>query len=313
MSRYALFDSHCDTPYELWRKKEMLTQNSCHIDLAEMNGFDGYAQFFAFCTYAGLKMGYTCEQLLWEPYHYFMNVLQTSSVGISLCTDTMGMEKAFQENKVAAFLSLEGAEGIGCDPGKLELLRASGFTMVNLTWNENNSLAGASAKSGYGLTKQGKEFVRRAQDLGLMIDVSHLSDRAFWDIMDLATKPVVASHSNSRALCDHHRNLTDDQYLAICESGGYVGLNLYVPFLSGANVAHMDDVYAHMDHFLALCDGHVVLGGDLDGCDQLPAGFSGGKSYEMLSSYLENKGYSSGTIQNIYCNTIKEVVNLCTM
>ena len=185
--------------------------------------------------------------------------------------------------------------------------------MVNLTWNADNALAGASRHDGPGLSAQGKEFVRRAQRLGIIIDVSHISDRAFWDIMDITEKPVVASHSNSRKLCGHSRNLTDDQFKAICDCGGYAGINLYTAFLSEDRTADFETVYTHMDHFLQLGGEHVALGGDLDGCESLPSGFTGIHDYEKLASFLECKGFSEETIQNIYCNTMKKVVTLCTM
>lgn len=313
MRELVLFDCHCDTPYELWRRQEKLDCNSCHVDLSRTERFSGYAQFFAFCTYAGLRSDYSSSELLWKPYDYFMDMLRECSDRTVLCKNALDMERSFSDRKSAVFLSLEGAEGIGCDPGRLEQLRMAGFTMVNLTWNDNNLLAGASARNGRGLTKQGKEFIRRAQELNMIIDVSHISERAFWDIMDITTKPVVASHSNSRVLCNHHRNLTDDQYRAICDCGGCVGINLYAPFLTNADRADYDDIYATIDHFFSLNSGHVALGGDLDGCNTLPVGFRGIEDYEKLASYLEDKGYSQQTLQNIYCNTIKEVVKLCTM
>lgn len=314
MKPYPVFDSHCDTAYELWRRHETLDATSCCIDMEQMQQFSPCAQFFAFCTYAGMNLGYSCEQLLYEPYAYFMNQLRAHGEQMRLSISGADYHKAVSENKIAVFLSLEGAEGIACDPERLEELRSMGFTMVNLTWNANNSLAGAAAQNGDGLSEKGKVFVKEAQRLGMIIDVSHISDKAFWDIIDITEKPIVASHSNSRRLCDHCRNLTDEQFLAICQTGGYVGINLYSAFLTGKSIATYEDVFAHIDHFMELGDqNHVALGGDLDGCDHLPKGFGGYRDYKKLASLLERKGYSLEMIQNIYCNTIKEVVELCTM
>ena len=313
MSQYVVFDSHCDTATELWQRKQSLDHTNCHVSLSGMEQFPACGQFFAFCTLGGIDTGWSCEQLLWEPYRYFMQQLSQYQDRIRLCTSGSEFDLAAAEGKRAAFLALEGAEGIHCDPGRLEELREAGITMVNLTWNANNALAGASKHDGPGLSRQGKEFVRRAQKLGMIIDVSHISDRAFWDIMDITEKPVVASHSNSRSLCAHSRNLTDDQYRAICECGGYAGINLFTAFLDDRSKANLETVYSHMDHFLQLGGEHVALGGDLDGCESLPEGYRGVQDYEKLSSYLERKGFSCETIQNIYCNTMKKVVTLCTM
>ena len=311
--KYTVFDSHCDTASELWRRGERLSRNTCHVSLERTAGFAGYGQFFAFCTLGGRDTGWTCEQLLWEPYRYFMRQLELHKDQVQLCTRGAEYDAAVGAGKCAAFLALEGAEGIACDPGRLEQLREAGVTMVNLTWNADNALAGASKHDGPGLSAQGREFVRRAQRLGIIIDVSHISDRAFWDIMDITEKPVVASHSNSRRLCGHCRNLTDEQFKAICDCGGYAGINLYSAFLRDDGKSELETVYMHMDHFLQLGGEHVALGGDLDGCDSIPTGFTGVHDYEKLASFLENKGFSCETVQNIYSNTMKKVVTLCTM
>lgn len=311
--KYTVFDSHCDTASELWRRGERLSRNTCHVSLERTAGFAGYGQFFAFCTLGGRDTGWTCEQLLWEPYRYFMRQLELHKDQVQLCTRGAEYDAAVGAGKCAAFLALEGAEGIACDPGRLEQLREAGVTMVNLTWNADNALAGASKHDGPGLSAQGREFVRRAQRLGIIIDVSHISDRAFWDIMDITEKPVVASHSNSRMLCGHSRNLTDEQFKAICDCGGYAGINLYSAFLRDDGKSELETVYMHMDHFLQLGGEHVALGGDLDGCDSIPTGFTGVHDYEKLASFLENKGFSCETVQKIYSNTMKKVVTLCTM
>lgn len=311
--KYTVFDSHCDTASELWRRGERLSRNTCHVSLERTAGFAGYGQYFAFCTLGGRDTGWTCEQLLWEPYRYFMRQLELHKDQVQLCTRGAEYDAAVGAGKCAAFLALEGAEGIACDPGRLEQLREAGVTMVNLTWNADNALAGASKHDGPGLSAQGREFVRRAQRLGIIIDVSHISDRAFWDIMDITEKPVVASHSNSRMLCGHSRNLTDEQFKAICDCGGYAGINLYSAFLRDDGKSELETVYMHMDHFLQLGGEHVALGGDLDGCDSIPTGFTGVHDYEKLASFLENKGFSCEMVQNIYSNTMKKVVTLCTM
>lgn len=313
MKRYVVFDSHCDTATELWHRGQTLMRNSCHVSLPRAEAFGGYGQFFAFCTMAGAEGGYTHSQLLWEPHKYFMKQLERFSDRICLCTRGDEFDPVVKSGRVAAYLSLEGAEGIGCDPGLLEPLRESGVTMVNLTWNRNNALAGCSAQDGPGLSRQGREFVRRAQSLGMIIDVSHVSDRAFRDLMDITERPVVASHSNSRSRCGHSRNLTDDQFLAICDCGGYAGINLCPDFLSDDGNCDLETIYVHMDHFLQLGGGHVAMGGDLDGISGLPKGIGGLHDYEALASFLEKKAFSPETIQDIYCNTMKKVVTKCTM
>jgi len=308
VNSYRVFDSHCDTATELWRKKESLQTNSCMVSLDQTKELAGYGQFFAFCTtgYAG----YTPEQLLYGPWNLMKQQLEHMP-NARLCGSMSEYDLAMEQRQTAVFFSLEGAEGILCDPGRLEQLYDMGVRMTTLTWNFNNALAGCAKEDGGGLTAAGKEFVRRAQKLGIIIDVSHISDRAFWDIIDLTERPIVASHSNSRHRCKHFRNLTDEQYLAICETGGYAGINLYSHFLSEDGAADFETVYSHMDHFLQIGGSHVALGGDLDGCDRLPDGFLRVKDYQKLAAFLERKGFSASTIQTIYSDTMEKVVKLC--
>lgn len=313
MDRYVVFDSHCDTASDLWSFHKRLDENDLMVSLDGTKEFAGYGQFFAFCTLAGVKLEHTYEELFYKPYHNFIRHLQELEDRVTLCRNGSDYRRAIADGKCAAFLSLEGAEGINCDPGRLDELAQMGVRMVNLTWNAENRLAGSSKNDGPGLTALGREFVRKAQKLGIIIDVSHVSDRAFWDIMDIAEKPVVASHSNSRAVCGHCRNLTDEQFKAICDCGGYAGINLYGIFLSDDGKCDFETVYRHMNHFLEIGEDHVALGGDLDGCDILPEGFSKVKDYGKLATFLENKNYSPEMIQKIYSKTMEKVVTICTM
>ena len=311
--KYMVFDSHCDTPFSLWRKSQRLEQTDCHISLQGMEQLSGYAQFFAFCSLAGWKGGYTPEELLKLPYAYFMQQLDQNQERVALCRSSEELDCLQRQGKAAAFLSMEGAECVQCDPGRLDDLAEMGLRMVSLTWNENNALAGCSHRDGPGLSAQGKEFVRRAQRLGMIVDLSHISDRAFYDVLDCAEKPVVASHSNSRTLCGHSRNLTDHQYRALCQHGGYTGINLFAAFLADDRKADFETVYRHVDHFFQLAGDslHVALGGDLDGCDVLPDGFSGVQNYNNLASCFEQKGFNTETIRDVYSNTMKRIVKQC--
>ena len=147
----------------------------------------------------------------------------------------------------------------------------------------------------------------------MVVDVSHLSERGFWDMTELAEKPIVASHSNSAAMCRCVRNLTDEQFRAICQLGGLSGINLYSAFLTEGR-ATFEDVRRHIDHFLELGgDGHIALGADLDGCKALPEGFSRLGDYEKLAEYLTGCGYSDGMMQKLFCDSWMKVVKACTI
>lgn len=281
-----LFDSHADTPYELWTRKEQLGENTCHIDSKKAQPFTDYRQVFAFCSLAGSKWEITREEFL-DCHRYFMESLEGQTF-------------------VKPHLSIEGPEVINCHPEELSVLAKQGFVMSTLTWNHDNSLAGFH-KSDKGLTDRGKAYVRAARENGILIDVSHLSEKAFWDLVDVTESPILASHSNCRSIWDHTRNLTDDQLRVISQTGGVVGLNLYVPFLG--QEADFDTLFRHLEHMLRQCgESQVCLGGDLDGCDVLPNGFRDLSSYGDFYEYLKGKGYPDDLLDKIFYSNLDMLI-----
>ena len=287
--KYPVLDGHCDTAVELWRKGESLAKNSGQISLAQAAEFPADVQFFAFCT-VWIKNAQTDEERFASAMAYFSEQLREHN--IPLCRTSADVSAILQNGGVGAALSIEGAEAFDCDPGRLEELAARGVRMI----------------------AQGREFVRRAQRAGILVDVSHSSERTFWDICEIAEKPIVASHSNAKAVCGHVRNLTDEQFRAICDLGGTAGLNLYAPFLNASGHASMDDVRRHLEHFLEQDgDGHLALGGDLDGCDVLPDGMHGLRDYALLETNFENWGFGEQIVRNLFYQSLEKVVKLCIM
>lgn len=304
--RFPVFDLHCDTAAELSLQKKELAHSDLHIDLDRAGKLLTHHQFYAFCCVYGRDYKPLpqpqAEARFYTAVSDFYSQISSNAERVKLCRNVEDLIGAAKENKQGVFLSLEGPEVIDCDPDRLEELRDLGFLMTTLTWNYPNALAGPHGTE-LGLTEQGKAYVRRAQELGIVIDVSHLSEKAFWDLVDITTAPIVASHSNSRAICDHTRNLTDRQFKVICNLGGVVGLNLYAPFLNESGRADFSDVKRHLDHFLELGgQHHLALGGDLDGCDALPAGFRGVESYNDLGRWLMQQGMEEESVCSVFNN-----------
>ena len=304
LSKIRLFDGHCDTAFLLWQQHQSLLQNTCHIDLVKACAFHAYAQVFAFCSYAGMTdlMPCTQEEYLTLPLKILREEVEKNSEYIAFAETAAQVKVLNAQGKIAALLSIEGPEVIGCEPERLPDLRAQGFRMSTLTWNADNALAGCHLGGG-GLTDRGRAYVRAAQENNILIDVSHLSTSAFWDIVHITMKPILASHSNCRAWCDHSRNLTDDQLRAIADTGGTVGLNLYPPFL-GEN-ADFDTLQKHLERMLIICGPtHVALGGDLDGCDILAQGFDDLTGYAGFYDFLKGKGYSENLLNLIFYDNL---------
>jgi len=189
--------------------------------------------------------------------------------------DANGINATLEAGKVAAMLTIEN--GIHLD--RLELIdeiAQDGVKMVTLTWNAANPIASGSEAQG-GLTSYGRQAVRALEDRSIVIDVSHLNDESFWDVARVARRPFAASHSNARSVCAHPRNLTDDQFRAIVDAGGLVGINYYRAFISNRVEGHdapadgevtFDELAAHVEHFLHLGgEGTIAPGSDFDGSE----------------------------------------------
>jgi len=174
-------------------------------------------------------------------------------------------ERARAAGKLYAFLGVEGMAAVGTDVARIDRYAEFGARLGMLTWNEENPLAtGAGGDPQKGLTELGKQAVRRMENLGMLVDVSHLNDGGFWDVMRLTHGPVIASHSNCRALCDVRRNLSDDQLRAVRDTGGVVGVNVYHGFIHAEAEKQTVQVLAQHACRMAEIMGveHVVCGFD---------------------------------------------------
>ncbi len=313
---FSVFDLHCDTALALLGESKQecgsLGQNSLHIDLKRAGELPGYVQCFACFTSPAYPCKVKPEDLFERQMVTVLREIEANKDKISLAYGAKDILRNQESGKMSAVLTIEGPAGFGYDPALLEDLYKIGFRITTLGWNEKNVLTG-SHETGGGLTDQGKEYVKEAQRLGMIIDVSHISDEGFWDIMDITNGPVIASHSNSRSVWPVSRNLTDDMFRAIVQTGGVAGINLYADFLGSAPT--LDTVCDHILHFMEVDkDGtHIALGGDLDGCDTLPSGFSGIQDYPMLAQVLLDRGLSSATVHNIFWNNAMGVMKACCM
>jgi len=306
---FPVFDLHCDTALELIGlgsgKTSDLRTNQVHIDLERAKAHCGYAQCFA--CYTTTNMSYNPVDVFEKQLSAILREIEKNHDVIRVAYSSDEIEENLNNGLMSAVLTIEGTAGFGFDPALLEDLSKIGFRICSLGWNENNPLTG-SCVTGGGLTDQGREFVKELQRLGMIVDVSHISDEGFWDIIDITNGPVIATHSNSRSLCAVNRNLTDDMFLAICSTGGVAGINLYPVFL-GQN-ATIDTACDHVFRFLELDpDGkHIALGGDLDGVDTLPEGFAGIQDYTRLSDRLLQRGLSEEMLYDIFWNNALEVM-----
>lgn len=310
--KFSVFDLHCDTALELLGNDRLLRRNHHHIDLERAKALPGYAQCFAcFTTPMMEEWGIgKAEDIFARELDVISREIENNADLIAPARTAADVEANRDEGKMSAILTIEGPAGFGFDPARLEDLYQTGFRITTLGWNEKNVLTG-SHKTGGGLTDLGREFVREAQRLGFIIDVSHISDEGFWDIMEISQAPVIATHSNSRSVCGVSRNLTDEMFHEICRTGGVAGFNQCAPFVG--TQPDLDTACDHFIHFMELDpDGkHIALGGDLDGCDELPKGFDGVQSYPVLAQRLLERGLDDNILSDIFWNNAIGVMRQC--
>ncbi|MEQ2442148.1 dipeptidase [Pseudoflavonifractor sp. CLA-AP-H29] len=312
--RVCLFDGHCDTISRCLVSGGGLRRSEGHLDLERTAAFGPYAQFFAIFGDTADGAELPPWQLFQAEYAVFRREMAANRDFAVHCRTAKEADAAFRAGKCAAFLSVEGAELLDCDLEKLDEAYRLGVRAVNITWNHANVLSGSNAEEkDRGLSERGKAFVRRMDRLGMLVDVSHLSDPGFWDVAELCKGPFIASHSNARAVFSVPRNLTDGQFTAIIEHHGVAGLNMFADFL-GADPDY-DTVIAHLEHFLSLGgEKSVSIGGDWDGIARMPRGMSGIQDMAELYERLLRRNYAEALVRDVFFNNLMRVVSkVCTM
>lgn len=306
-----LFDLHCDTIYECCETGKHLRENDLHINYAAAHRYQPYVQFFA--LFCGARQPYSPETrdcLLDTPAdERFDRMLTTArrefaanADWLTFCRSAADIRAAVEAGKAAALLSIEGAELLPDRSDALDYVYDAGVRLITLTWNYRSRYGCSSAvDQNEGLTELGKQLVRDCGEKGILVDVSHLSDRGFWDVCEATDRPFVATHSDSRVLCRNSRNLTDEQFAEIANRRGLVGVNLYTPFLVRQSDSVIDDAIDHIERFIGMYGEKVVaLGCDFDGCDTLPIGIDGLADMYRLADRMLTLGYKQETVDGLF-------------
>lgn len=294
-----LFDCHCDTISRVMTEGGSLRKNGFNTDLERLHKFAPCAQVFAVCTE-------TLEQPIEKAGAMLSRLnreIEENSDIVMLCLNFHDIKKAVELGKVAALVSVEGCEQIS----SLESAYQNGVRILHPTWNFDNDLCGAAMENGRGLTEKGRAFVKKAQSMGFALDMSHISERGFWDTLEVCDKPVIAGHSNAKAVCNVPRNLTDEQLKALVDIGGGAGINLYPEFLGlGRDIAA---VIAHIEHFLSLGgEKAVFLGCDFDGIECTPYELGGVQELDKLYNELLKRNYPETLVRALFWDNLYDIM-----
>ena len=216
------------------------------------------------------------------------------------CRTAEDIRRAWAEGKTAAILTVENGAALGGNLAEIDRLARDGVGMLTLTWNGENPL-GSGHATDHGLSPLGRAAVPRLEEAGILIDVSHLNDPGFYQLLDLVHRPFVASHSNARSVCGHPRNLTDWQIREMISRRCLIGLNYCIDFLQEDGKPELEDLLRHIDHFLELGgEDWLALGSDFDGAD-LPEFLRGPERVVSVYDRLLERGYSRQLCDKLFC------------
>jgi membrane dipeptidase len=321
-------DTHCDTLMKvvnswdpLMRRLFNLEENidlskenkDLHLDIPKMKKGGLNLQFFAVYIEPRYKPNGALNRTL-QGFDAFHQMLERSPEVIKVTTYEDAV-KAKEANATAALLAIEGGEALEGSLSTLRMLYKLGLRSLGLTWNQRNRIAEGvgDCVSGGGLTVFGRELIAEMNKLGIVVDVSHLSEPGYWDVIKYSSKPIIASHSNAKAICDHPRNLTDEQIKALAENGGVMGMNFCKPFVKSGEKVVLADMLDHVDHIVNLVGpDHVGIGSDFDGITFAPEELTDVTQIPLLTQGLIDRGYDDETIIKFlggnYLRLLKEVL-----
>lgn len=318
-------DMHCDTISELFHGRENgklynLKKNELHMDLEKMKKGDYLLQNFA--MFVELKNHADPMEHCLKLIDLFYQELKENEEHIAIALKYDDIEKNKKLDKISAFLTIEEGGVTRCDLAHLRNFYRLGVRMLTLTWNFENGIGFPNyslmpdGKSDYrlpnttdGLTEFGMEFIHEMERLGMIIDVSHLSDRGFYQVLQNTTKPFVASHSNARQICPHVRNLTDDMIRKLADRGGVTGMNYYPIFLEEdvEDKGTIASIVKHIKH-VANIGGYecIGLGSDFDGIP-LHKELSDASLMPLLAEALAKEGLTNTQIEGIFYKNVLRV------
>jgi len=314
---FPIIDLHCDTASEMLDGRS-LYQNDGMLSIQKLKSGGVFCQFFAMyikmADHASPQEGY---EHLKRIHSNLMKELALNDGHIALAKTAdeisaiRGQSKT-AAGKIAAVLTLEEGSVLDGKLERLDELYGMGVRLITISWNGENCIgfphSSVPELMNRGLKPFGMEVVNRMQELGMIVDVSHLSDGGFWDVAKLSKKPFVASHSNARCLCGHTRNLTDDMLKALADAGGVTGINFYHKFLGSDETGSIAQMLAHIKHIRKVAGIDVLaLGSDFDGFSG-PCELSDCSQFPLLTEALSKAGFSDHELEKICWKNAMRVI-----
>ena len=310
-----VLDSHCDTPLQMMRGLDIGIDNGWgHVDIAKLKEGGVDASFFALYTSAEMTPEEaTCTTLEMLGRIYDALDAHKDSLALALSPDDALRNKA--EGLISIFIGMENGSPIHKSLPLLRMYYRMGVRYLTLTHNGDNEIADSAAegKRWHGLSPFGREVVAEMNRLGMIVDIAHVSDETFYDVIGCTKAPIVSTHSCCRALASHRRNMTDDMLRSLADNGGVMQVNFYPAFLSDSYETTMptvSDIADHIDHAVKVAGiEHVGIGTDFDGIEITPIGMEDISKLPRIFDELTIRGYSNDQIEKIAGGNFLRVFN----
>lgn len=293
------FDLHCDTIYESLIRNIDIDSKELQMSLSRTKKINSHIQCFAICVPEEIR-GELAKKMFIDAYNRLIK--QCDKFNISIIKNHSDVKDVIDNKKRGAIFTVENCSVLANDITNIKLFKDFDVKFATLTWNGKNELgAGSAVSHSNGLTKFGNDVVKEFDSNNIFIDVSHTSDRLFYDIVNISTKPIVATHSNSRKITNVKRNLTDKQFEIIKNKKGIVGLNFYKGFLNDdEDKANSFDILRHAEHFLSLGGEDILsIGADFDGC-HLPDDINGIENIDEIYELFLKHNYNEALVKKIF-------------
>lgn len=310
---YRIIDGHCDTVRLFAQKKSIYDfrrkNTTGHLDLPRLQAVGMMLQIFALYIEEEYKPVGSLKRAL-QLLDLLDHNLDRCSKEVKVIYSCSDLDQLSADKKVGALISIEGGEALEGELAVLRLLFRLGVRGLGLTWNQENQLATGvgNGVGGKGLTSLGRKVVKEMNRLGMIVDLAHINEKGFYNAISVSSKPVIVSHANSRALCDHPRNLSDEQLRTLRDAGGVIGLS-FCPNFVDSHQATFERLLDHFAHIAGVTGvEHLGFGSDFDGIEEVIPGMEDASALTGLVEGLSRRGFNAEEIENITANNFLRVL-----
>ncbi len=304
------FDLHCDTLYRILEENQNIYSNTFHVDISRTSKYKPYIGCHAIFIPDEYR-GQNALDLFNRAYKQLCLQEEKFNKYIKVCKNSLDIKNINEDHiKQGIIFTVEGGAALAGNINNVKHLYNLGVKIMTLTWNGSCEIGdGVGVENSRGLSKFGASVIKEMENYGIIVDISHASEKLFYDVSQVASKPFIATHSNAKYICPHRRNLTDEQFKVIKSSGGIVGITFAKDFLSQKD-ASLTDIIKHIEHFLSLSGENTVsIGSDFDGTN-MPKGIDGIESIYSLYEQMLKLNYNESLIDKIfYKNAYNFIIN----